>query len=204
MNTKTLSALEASIAKWEANATAETPDDYKIGAKDCPLCDLFINDDCAYCPVFELTGRLGCAGTPHEAAANSRRDWKLNSLKAKAKKHAHQAARDEAAFLISLHPNPGVMMKWVTVDDKPAPEKGGWYRVMIRGDSETDGAHVFYDYPDYETWAQWIPAEPEEAEESEGLYKGAWHGSHDEGDADIFAYAGPVVMPKPYSKQEGF
>ena len=41
MDAKTLEALKASIAKWERNAEAKTPAEYKITSDDCPLCKLF-------------------------------------------------------------------------------------------------------------------------------------------------------------------
>lgn len=81
---------------------------------------------------------------------------------------------------------------------RPAiPPREGWYRVMHPGDSETDGPHVFYDFPDYEDWAYWTPADPDEFEDFEGGYKGSWQCGHDEEGDGIFAYCGPFYF-KPY------
>lgn len=90
-------------------------------------------------------------------------------------------------------------IKWVR--QKPAvPQLEGWYRVMHPGDSDSVDGHTIYDYPDYEDWAYWTPAKPEELEEEGDGYKGSWTTMHDEEGDMIFAYAGPVVMPKPFEK----
>lgn len=81
MNAKTLEALKASIAKWEANAeTARTsfsdgskvkrgphaqPGVIGVGPDDCPLCEMFVDDACEGCPVFEETGEIYCESTPY-------------------------------------------------------------------------------------------------------------------------------------------
>lgn len=85
-------------------------------------------------------------------------------------------------------------MQWIK--QKPAiPEKEGWYRVMHPGDCETDGPHVYYDFPDYESWAYWQPADPEEFEDFDGGYKGSWQCQYNEEGDDIFAYYGPFEFP---------
>lgn len=103
MDAKTLEALKASIAKWERNAEAKTPAEFKIGEADCPLCELFIYPDrCEGCPVFEKTGERFCKGTPYINAHSAAYEWRIGS-KAAADR-AHAAARDEVAFLKSLLP----------------------------------------------------------------------------------------------------
>ena len=103
MDAKTLEALKASIAKWERNAEAKTPGEYKIGEEDCPLCVMFKiwPDECEGCPVFERTGIKSCRGTPYVQAATARRDWRCGYVTAD---RARAAARDEVAFLKSLLP----------------------------------------------------------------------------------------------------
>jgi len=108
MNAQTLEALKASIAKWERNAEAKTPDDYKTGQDDCPLCKLFIAvsdlDMCVGCPVAEKTGEDGCSGTPYLRAWQARSKWSFEPKSTKHRAASHAAARDEVAFLKSLLP----------------------------------------------------------------------------------------------------
>lgn len=68
-------------------------------------------------------------------------------------------------------------------DDLPTVE--GWYRVMISGDSETEGPHVYYAYDDYETWAEFFPDEEEGG-------PGTFHGNRDEETDQVFAWCGPM------------
>jgi hypothetical protein len=103
MDAKTLEALKASIAKWERNAEAKTPAEYKIREKDCPLCDLFRRNLCDGCPVSDRTEEIFCYGTPYDLAAPAKYDWIRASSKSAADR-AHAAARDEVAFLKSLLP----------------------------------------------------------------------------------------------------
>jgi len=103
MNAQTLEALKASIAKWERNAEAKTPAEYRTGESDCPLCALFIYPDrCEGCPVFEKTGERFCKGTPYIDASSARTWWGFGD--GIAADRAHAAARDEVAFLKSLQP----------------------------------------------------------------------------------------------------
>ncbi len=82
------------------------------------------------------------------------------------------------------------------INQNPAiPPAGGWYRVMISGDSETIEGHTIYEYSDYETWGYWTPAAPWEFEDFEGGYKGSWTCTHDEEGDWIFAYCGPFNPP---------
>jgi|SRR5882757_5447457 len=69
MDELTLSALKASIVKWEHRAHGNY---LRANALNCPLCTLFIRatdreeEDCAGCPVFAQTGHQYCEGTPCE------------------------------------------------------------------------------------------------------------------------------------------
>ncbi len=88
-------------------------------------------------------------------------------------------------------------MEWVAKSNKDHwPESEGWYRVLIPGDSETDGPHVYYDYPDYETWAYWQPADPDELEDFAGGWKGGFQCEHDEESESVAMWCGPIVFPK--------
>ncbi len=89
-------------------------------------------------------------------------------------------------------------MNWVKGNLPTAP---GWYAVVIEGDSETDGPHVYYDYPDYQTFAQWVPADPEEYEDFEGGYKGSWSVMHDEEGESIIGWCGPLPIPTDWRNQ---
>lgn len=103
MDAKTLEALKASIAKWERNAEAKTPTEYRIGESDCPLCSLFIYPDrCEGCPVFDRTGERFCKGTPYIVASSLRTWWSAGDEGFR--RRANAAARDEVAFLKSLLP----------------------------------------------------------------------------------------------------
>lgn len=63
MDERTLTALQGSIAKWEAIAAGTGKDD---GTANCPLCEEFYGDDCVECPVKERTGQRACAGSPYD------------------------------------------------------------------------------------------------------------------------------------------
>lgn len=65
MDERTLTALQGSIAKWEAVADGSGVDH---GDANCPLCQVF-NDGkhcCDGCPVKQETGRGGCEDTPFD------------------------------------------------------------------------------------------------------------------------------------------
>jgi hypothetical protein len=100
-------ALDASIAKWEKNASVLCSNKVLIGAEDCPLCLLFNNDEtdegecCIGCPVYEKTGKVGCKDTPYYLAQIAFVDWSILD-----KNEDYElfitAARDEVTFLKSL------------------------------------------------------------------------------------------------------
>lgn len=103
MDARTLEALKASIAKWERNAKAETPDEYLTGPGECALCHLFrAYPSCGGCPVADHTGLHGCARTPYSDAEDYHDEWASGDKSAAA--DALSAARAEVAFLKSLLP----------------------------------------------------------------------------------------------------
>lgn len=104
MNAETLTALKASIAKWERNAEAKTLAGYKTGPNDCPLCKLYFWRGCISCPVFEKTGAKGCELSPYEDAWTAYDHWERKPKDAERRDSARAAARDEVAFLKSLLP----------------------------------------------------------------------------------------------------
>jgi hypothetical protein len=59
---ETLKALKGSIRKWEKIVLGTGRDE---GALNCPLCRLFIEDDCIGCPVFERTSKPACGDSPY-------------------------------------------------------------------------------------------------------------------------------------------
>lgn len=108
MNKKTLKALKQSIAKWEKNTKAETPDQYLTGYADCPLCNLYWHDVCNGCPISEKTKKLCCSSTPYEKCRDHWDDWDYKFARregyAKSKRLAIAAAKREVKFLKSLLP----------------------------------------------------------------------------------------------------
>ena len=69
MNKQTRTALEGSIAKWEAIVAGTGTDE---GVANCPLCKVFFHERhapgelCAGCPVKEETGWPCCEGSPYD------------------------------------------------------------------------------------------------------------------------------------------
>lgn len=115
MSPTTLSALLASIRKWEANAQVTSISDAKIFASSCPLCSLFIDLDCVGCPVYETTGREQCEDTPWKQAMEIWSRWvqameirsrhRVESTPSMSLASFHTAAKHEVAFLESLLPS---------------------------------------------------------------------------------------------------
>jgi hypothetical protein len=68
MDKKTLAALKRSIEKWKGNAAGKH---VKTRSDDCPLCGLFIDNDCNGCPVMVQTGKEFCCDTPYFAATSA-------------------------------------------------------------------------------------------------------------------------------------
>lgn len=80
------------------------------------------------------------------------------------------------------------MTKWTRCDwedEATRPKVPGLYAVVIEGDSERDGAYVFYDFGDYQTFAVAKATE-------EGL---AVSCEHDEEPESIVAWYGPIDIP---------
>ena len=63
MNSKTRAALLGSIKKWRGVADGKVRD---FGCNNCPLCQLFIRNDCRGCPVREETLLPMCENTPYD------------------------------------------------------------------------------------------------------------------------------------------
>ena len=61
----TLRAIDDSIEHWKRLASGKTKPGEGILAKDCALCQKFIANECAGCPVSNYTGQSDCCGSPH-------------------------------------------------------------------------------------------------------------------------------------------
>jgi|SRR6185312_4074214 len=107
MNDKAKTALEGSIAKWQAIVAGTGKD---LGPANCPLCQEFWKAGCVGCPVYSATGHSYCHRTPYD-------DWieewpkrssvgsTVNSAWASAPRERLRAlAQAELDFLISLRP----------------------------------------------------------------------------------------------------
>jgi hypothetical protein len=94
MDDRTKEALEGSIRKWQDIVAGTGVDE---GSDNCPLCWLFISNECKGCPVSTFTGRSRCHGTPYEDwnAANEN-DGLAHTAEFK------ELAQKELDFLISL------------------------------------------------------------------------------------------------------
>lgn len=72
-------------------------------------------------------------------------------------------------------------------DPETHPTKDGMYFVRIAGDSETEGPHVYYDFPDYTTTAM---VKLDNGEGDIFIYC-----EHDEEPDSIIAWYGPLTAP---------
>jgi hypothetical protein len=55
-----MKALDGSIEKW-----SKTGDEFvDRGADNCPLCILYVDNDCRNCPIFKYMNMDGCKYTP--------------------------------------------------------------------------------------------------------------------------------------------
>lgn len=77
------------------------------------------------------------------------------------------------------------MTEWITRDGNNNPTEAGLYAVMVNGDSEYIDGRCVYAFDDYQTFAVYKPDED----------GGVFTGEHDEEDATIFAYYGPIIIP---------
>lgn len=109
MTPEAAEALEKSIAHWEANVAAKTPDKASVHGSDCALCNLFCTSEmmdndihCWSCPVFKRTGRRSCEGTPYYYAHSAFNQWRYWSSHNIVPNEWRIAARRELEFLKSL------------------------------------------------------------------------------------------------------
>jgi hypothetical protein len=114
MDVETKNALEESIAHWERNVKAETPEEAGTRAEDCALCQLFYDGDdfsqpCEGCPVKNKTGIKNCGNTPYYSALEKLVWWTTEyesnfSTSNNYKIMWCEAAQAELDFLKSLRP----------------------------------------------------------------------------------------------------
>lgn len=106
-----VNALEASIIKWESNATATRVEEVRLGWADCNLCARFrqievlkeVNEvDCKGCPVAEYTGHSDCKGSPYESTYEAWKHWRLFPDDKGFRDTFCTAARAEVKFLRHL------------------------------------------------------------------------------------------------------
>lgn len=110
MTPETLNALRGSIQKWREIVAGTRPD---LGAKDCPLCHLFNNDDTEYmckgCPDMDRVSVGACLDTPY-AQWSELKDREIKDKQRRLNDHtastpaSKAAAQAELDFLISLLP----------------------------------------------------------------------------------------------------
>lgn len=101
MEPKTLEALKASIAKWDRNVEAATPEEVRVEGDDCPLCVLFFERECVGCPVRMRKVDPYCIGTPYKDAYLTYLGWGVGE---RTREQYQIAARAEVEFLKSLLP----------------------------------------------------------------------------------------------------
>lgn len=115
MNKETLRALKASIAHWEENLKASTPETANTSMEGCALCGLFVSDsesrapqDCEGCPVYNKTKQRYCKNSPYEAAHYIHVKWTEECDDENTAKILHSiwrlCAKEELEFLKSLLP----------------------------------------------------------------------------------------------------
>jgi len=63
MDEQTLKALKESIKEWSKIIDRTGGDE---GTRNCPLCDIFYENNCNGCPIKEKTGEDCCYGTPYD------------------------------------------------------------------------------------------------------------------------------------------
>lgn len=102
MDERTAEALEASIKHWEENREVSKPEQAKIDANDCALCNLYVLDGCEGCPVAQRSGHKGCHGSPYFDARFTLADWRKWPDDPDRKQAWQKACDAEIAFLKSL------------------------------------------------------------------------------------------------------
>jgi hypothetical protein len=93
-------ALERSIDSWERICKSWFPLRKKLGSSECPLCIIFIDEDCRGCPVKQKTGKPLCNGTPYIEVATAHSSRNTSEFRVHAKR--------EFEFLKSLRDERGV------------------------------------------------------------------------------------------------
>lgn len=107
MDKDALTALKSSIEKWKKNSRVRDINNAKIGAENCPLCNLYLNTlkSCERCPVYSKTGKKYCENTPFDSidyfSSILDSSEKLNSSQMK---EFRKVAKQEVKFLESLLP----------------------------------------------------------------------------------------------------
>jgi len=107
MDKKTLEALKGSIKKWE---NIENWGGIDKGSDNCPLCQVFGDNDCEDCPVMMKTGKTQCNGSPwldfrrhigaeHSNEPKDEAGWIIYKVYCD---ECKRLARKEKRFLISL------------------------------------------------------------------------------------------------------
>lgn len=91
-----IKACDESIAHWRRHELDMAEQGEQVGGDDCALCGLFNSDNmdeedelCVGCPIFELTHRRFCCGTPHGDCVATYRiyeDHQSNDFKSAARK----------------------------------------------------------------------------------------------------------------------
>lgn len=79
-------------------------------------------------------------------------------------------------------------LDWDDVSTRPTIP--GIYAVIVKGDSEREGAHVYYDFADYQTFAT-LTGEYSKDDDTLEL-----HGDHDEEGEFMLAWCGPLDLPQ--------
>lgn len=116
MSPETLKALNGSIKKWESIVHGIGTDE---GAKNCPLCTMYLSnggngafefseEECLGCPVAEEVDSRGCVGTPYTDWTQYLRYHQYSGYPVKYKvfdKESLRLAKEELRFLRSLLPN---------------------------------------------------------------------------------------------------
>lgn len=105
MNKRTLTALQGSIAKWEAIVAGTGVDQ---SSSNCPLCHEFFNGGCRGCPVAAATRAEFCNDTPYEEWAHVVPYNDQREGRAATNRKTRAIAKREVKFLRSLLPEPGM------------------------------------------------------------------------------------------------
>jgi hypothetical protein len=79
-------------------------------------------------------------------------------------------------------------LDWDDVSTRPTIP--GIYAVIVKGDSESEGPHVFYDFPDYQALATLTGEDQHDEFDEQRLY-----GDHDEEAEFMIAWCGPLDLP---------